>query len=327
MDTTNTSFCLYSDIKSITVDWLWYPYIPFGKITLLQGDPGGGKSTMMMDLIGKITTSRMLPDGRTINPINVIYQCSEDGLADTIKPRLEKAGADCTRIGYITEDIFGLSLDDEIIRNAIIDMKAKLLVVDPFQAYLGDTDLSSAIGMRRLLRRLSMWATATDCAIILVGHLNKKNGSNDLYRGLGSIDLTAAARSVIQVEKDTYNDEIRTVKHIKSSLAPRGSDSYFIIDDFGRVKWGEFDRIDSKDKIEDQTIERPPTKQEIAVNLIKEILAQGPMEAVIVNNILQKTGIGERTIKIAKKMIAVASFKKNGKWYWILPTFESDDNE
>ncbi|MDD4494206.1 MAG: AAA family ATPase, partial [Eubacteriales bacterium] len=89
MDTTNTSFCIYSDIKSISVDWLWYPYIPFGKITLLQGDPGGGKSTMMMDLIGKITTSRMLPDGRTIHPINVIYQCSEDGLADTIKPRLE----------------------------------------------------------------------------------------------------------------------------------------------------------------------------------------------------------------------------------------------
>lgn len=132
---------------------------------------------MMMDIIGKLTTSSKLPDGRMLAPMNAIYQCSEDGLADTIKPRLEKAGADCTHIGYISEDLFGLTLDDEKIRNAIVELNAKLLVIDPFQAYIGDTDLSSAIGMRKILSRLSMWASTTNCAVILVGHFNKKSSS------------------------------------------------------------------------------------------------------------------------------------------------------
>lgn len=99
------SYSLFSNVSRLEVGWLWYPYIPCGKITILQGDPGCGKSTMIMDIIGKLTTGRQLPDGRMLAPMNVLYQCSEDGLSDTIKPRLEKAGADCKRVGYINEDI------------------------------------------------------------------------------------------------------------------------------------------------------------------------------------------------------------------------------
>ena len=164
MSNERNSYNLFSSVEKSNIEWLWYPYIPCAKITVLQGDPGGGKSSVMMDLIGRLTTGRKLMDGRSLNPINVLYQCSEDGLADTIKPRLEKAKADCNRVGYITEDIFGLTLDDEKIRTAIVDMTARLLVIDPYQAYIGDTDLSSARGIRRIMRRLSMWATAYNCA-------------------------------------------------------------------------------------------------------------------------------------------------------------------
>lgn len=315
-----TSYNLFSSVKKSKIEWIWYPYIPCGKITILQGDPGGGKSTVMMDIIGRLTTGRKLLDGRTLEPMNVLYQCSEDGLADTIKPRLEVAKADCDKVGYITEDIFGLTLDDEKIRTAIVEMGAQLLVVDPFQAYIGDADLSSATRIRKILRRLGMWASAYNCAVVLVGHLNKKTSSNELYRGLGSIDFVAAARSVIQVEFNDETDNTRTFKHVKSSLAPKGKEIPFTIDNTGSVVWQTEEQLHVND-INDSAIEgQPRTKQELAVEMMKTILANGPVEATVVEKELSALGMSERTIKIAKKTIAVISRKRNGKWYWCLQT-------
>ena len=205
---------LYSEVQSTDVRWLWYPFIAIGKITLLQGDPGDGKSTMMMNLIAELSTGGKTPDGCKIGtPQKVIYQCSEDGVSDTIKPRLERCGADCKKIAFINEEVYnGLTLDDERIRQAIIEFRPRLVVIDPIQAYLGsDSDLQIAGRARKLMRRLGMWAAGYDCAIVLIGHLNKKEGSKGLYRSLGSIDVVAAARSVLQVERDTENPGIRIV--------------------------------------------------------------------------------------------------------------------
>ena len=213
---------LYSEVQSTDVRWLWYPFIAIGKITLLQGDPGDGKSTMMMNLIAELSTGGKTPDGCKIGaPQKVIYQCSEDGVSDTIKPRLERCGADCRKIAFINEEVYnGLTLDDERIRQAIIEFRPRLVVIDPIQAYLGsDSDLQIAGRARKLMRRLGMWAAGYDCAIVLIGHLNKKEGSKGLYRSLGSIDVVAAARSVLQVERDTENPDIRIVHQIKNSLA------------------------------------------------------------------------------------------------------------
>lgn len=153
----------------------------------------------------------------------MIYQCSEDGVSDTIKPRLERCGADCGKIAFINEEVYnGLTLDDERIRQAIIEFRPRLVVIDPIQAYLGsDSDLQIAGRARKLMRRLGMWAAGYDCAIVLIGHLNKKEGSKGLYRSLGSIDVVAAARSVLQVERDTENPDIRIVHQIKTVLRLR----------------------------------------------------------------------------------------------------------
>ena len=130
---------LYSEVQSTDVRWLWYPFIAIGKITLLQGDPGDGKSSMMMNLIAELSTGGKPPDGCKIGaPQKVIYQCSEDGVSDTIKPRLERCGADCGKIAFINEEVYnGLTLDDERIRQAIIEFRPRLVVIDPIQAYLG----------------------------------------------------------------------------------------------------------------------------------------------------------------------------------------------
>ena len=103
-----------SDIPSEQVQWLWYPYIPYGKVTIIQGDPGEGKTSFVLAMIALLTNGEPLPEEETANPpINVIYQSAEDGLADTIKPRLEQSGADCSRVLMIDESDRELTLCDE----------------------------------------------------------------------------------------------------------------------------------------------------------------------------------------------------------------------
>ncbi len=126
-----------SDIQPEEVQWLWYPYIPLGKLTVIQGDPGEGKTTFVLAVIAALTKGEALPEREPLDPVNILYQTAEDGLADTIRPRLDALGADCSRVLVIDESKRELSLSDERIRQAMEETGAKLLVLDPLQAYLG----------------------------------------------------------------------------------------------------------------------------------------------------------------------------------------------
>jgi hypothetical protein len=310
---------LYSDVRSTPVRWLWYPFVAIGKITLLQGDPGDGKSTMMMNLIAEISNGGTTPDGQAFGrPQRVLYQCSEDGVSDTIKPRLEKCGADCRNIAFINEEVYGgLTLDDERIRQAIIEFRPRLVVIDPIQAYLGsDSDLQIAGRARRLMQRLGMWASVYDCAVVLIGHLNKKEGSKDLYRSLGSIDVVASARSVLQVERDMEDPDIRIVHNIKNSLAPSGNDIKFEIRPQTGFAWLECNAV----IMQQPKLERPAfaSKMEKAAFLIKEMLAQGDMKSKEVYVRLRDEGISHRTAEETKKEIGVRCYRKMRQWYWSL---------
>ncbi len=312
---------LYSSVKEVPVDWLWYPYIPYGKITLLQGDPGGGKSTLILNIIASLSNGGTLPDGTRIKkPLHVIYQCSEDNAADTIKPRLLANGADCQNVAFFDEEVLTLTLNDEVIRRAIADFNAKLLVVDPFQAYLGDADISSATSVRKMLRTLGMWASAYDCAVVLIGHLNKKQGSKDIYRGLGSIDMAAAARSVLQVEVSEDGTQRRTVRHIKSSLAPHGRDLNFVIDQRAVLRWLEPGEEPEETVVlttSEEIIEKF-TRQEQVGEALKGILANGPVRATEIRAFMKDQDISERTLMMIKKIMGINSFRKNGVWFWSL---------
>ncbi len=191
----------YSNVRQRKVDWLWYPYIPYGKLTVLQGDPGDGKSTFILQIAALLSKGFQMPDGYQVEESqSIIYQCSEDDLADTVKPRLIAAGADCARIAFIVDDDERLTLEDERIEKTLAATKARLLIIDPIQAYLTqDYDMQNAIRMRTVLGGLSDLAAKYQCAIVLVGHMNKASGGKDLYRGLGSIDIAAIARSVLMI--------------------------------------------------------------------------------------------------------------------------------
>ena len=306
---------LYSDVQATSVRWLWYPFIAVGKITLLQGDPGDGKSTMMMHLIAELSKGGTLPDGKIIGmPQRAIYQCSEDGISDTIKPRLEKCGADCRNVAFINEETYsGLTLDDERIRQAIIEFRPRLVVIDPIQAYLGsDSDLQIAGRARRLMQRLGMWASMYDCAIVLIGHLNKKEGTKGLYRSLCSIDVVAAARSVLQVERDAEKSDIRIVRQIKNSLAPSDGEIKFSITAEQGFKWLECEiKPDPSAEPETPVFE---SKSEKAAYLIKKLLSGGDMRSREIYMRMSDEGISRRTAENTKKVEEI-----------ILPSKEQDE--
>ena len=162
------------DVIAERVEWLAKPYIPFGKITIIQGDPGIGKSSLSLAIAAAVTRGEELFGNAAAAPAAVLYQTAEDGLADTIKPRLEQLGADCDRVHVIDESERELTLSDERLEAAIIETDAKLLILDPIQAYLGGADMHSANGVRPLMKRLANVAESTGAAIVLIGHLNKK---------------------------------------------------------------------------------------------------------------------------------------------------------
>lgn len=217
-----------SEVKTQEVRWLWHPYMPFGKITIIQGNPGEGKTTLALRLAAACSRGQALPGMEPGAPINILYQTAEDGLGDTIKPRLMSAGADLNRIVCIDETERSLSLLDNRIEQGIRETNAKLLILDPLQGYLGrNVDMNRANEIRDVLKRLTVIADQTGCAVVLIGHLNKAVGANSAYRGLGSMDFRAAARSVLLVGRMKKEPHVRVIVHDKSSLAPEGKSVAF----------------------------------------------------------------------------------------------------
>ena len=227
------------EIKAEEVKWLWYPYLPRGKLTIVQGDPGEGKTTFVLAVIAALTRGEALPESeQALEPLNVIYQTAEDGLADTIKPRLDAAGADCSRVLAIDESQRELTLCDHRLEQAVQQTEAQLIVLDPIQAYLGDgVDMHRANEVRPVLKRVAAMAERTGCAVILIGHMNKAQGLKAGYRGLGSIDFRAAARSVLVVGRLKEDPTVRVVAQDKNSLAPEGKSIAFLLDGEHGFQW------------------------------------------------------------------------------------------
>ena len=317
---SGTEIEYYSAVTEKAVEWLWYPFIPYGKITLLQGDPGDGKSTFMLHVVASITTGRQLPDGSQSKILqNVIYQCSEDSSADTIKPRLLQAGADCDRVAYINEENDPLTIADPRIEEAIIKTGARLLIIDPIQAYLPhDCDMTSASSMRALMKRLAAIADRHKCAVVLIGHMTKASGSKNLYRSFGSIDIAAIARSVLMIKRDDNNPEIRYMFPVKSSLAYEGNAVRFMFTkESGLQMLGECSIGAEIESLDDQNKEKGKSAK--AELILKELLSCGDIPSKSVIKITNKRGISERTVRSAAKSLGIKAIRKGNTWYWSMP--------
>jgi len=296
-----------SDVELTPVEWLWKPYLPFGKLSVLQGNPGEGKTYFAMHLAAACTNGKLLPNMERMEPFNVIYQTAEDGLGDTVKPRLIEAGADLDRVLVIDDSDVQLTLSDERIEKAIIENNARLVIIDPIQAYLGaDVDMNRANEVRPIFMRLGQVAQRTGCAILLIGHLNKAAGMQSLQRGLGSIDIAAAVRSVMFIGKLKHDPTMRILTHEKSSLAPPGVSLAFSLGDEGGFRWvGEYD-ITADEMLSGIEPQRE-TKTQQAKDLICTLLAGGKQVlSESIDKAALERGIPGRTVRDAKRELGDA---------------------
>ncbi len=247
-------------------------------------------------------------------PVNVIYQTAEDGLADTVKPRLVAAGADCSKVKVIDDTEKSLYMDDERLEEALRETKAKLLILDPLQAYLGDrVDMNRANEAREMTKKLGAMAERTGCAVILIGHMNKGSGAKAAYRGIGSIDFFAIARSVLLVAKVPDDCSVRAVAQIKCNLAAEGSTMAFQLDENGFTWLGEYD-ISADELLSGFAY---GDKHKVAEEFLKKILSNG--KKVSVSSIFAQAkaiGVSKRTIESVKRELGVKSIKDGATWLW-----------
>ena len=307
-----------SEVDTQTVEWLWETYIPFGKVTIVQGNPGEGKTTFALRLAAACTTGGTLPGMKSLPPFQVIYQTAEDGLGDTVKPRLIEAEADLDRVLVIDEAKRELTLSDERIEKAITQNGARLIILDPIQAYMGEkTDMNRANEVRPMFRRLADVAERTGCAVILIGHLNKAAGGQSAYRGLGSIDFRAAARSVLLIGRVKREPNVRVIVHDKSSLAPEGKPVAFCLDPETGFSWiGEYDI--TADELLSGAGGNNATKTEQAERLILDLLADGKeLASEDIVKAAAEAGISERTVQNAKRNMGgiLGARRVGGQWY------------
>ena len=292
----------YEDIEQTSVEWLWFPYLPFGKLTIIQGNPGEGKTYFAMMLTAACTNRKTFPNMEEIEPFNVIYQTAEDGMGDTIKPRLVEAGADLSRVMVIDDTEEALTLSDDRIEKAIRQNQVRLLIIDPVQAFIGaDVDMNRANEVRPVFRKLGMIAEKTGCAIVLIGHLNKSSGTQSTYRGLGSIDIMAAVRSLLFIGKVKKDPTTRVLIHEKSSLAPPGETMAFKLGDEEGFRWVGAYEISADDLLDGKEGKPTETKLQRGTKLIYELLADG--NAVTIRELDERAktqGISQRTMREAR---------------------------
>lgn len=313
-----------SEIQSKEVAWLWYPFIPYGKLTIIQGDPGDGKTTLVLNIAAKLSKGEGLDsDMKLTEPLTVIYQSAEDGLADTVKPRLEAAGADCENISVIDESKKSLSMIDERLEEAIIRTKAKLLILDPIQAYLGGSmDMNRANEARDMTKKLAALAEKYQCAIVLVGHMNKAAGNKAAYRGMGSIDFFAVARSVLLVGRVEGEENIRAVVQIKNNLAGFGHPKAFQLSEDGFLWLGDYE-ITADEVL--GGIAPKANKLEQAKRLLRKLAeTNNAIQSNEIFNLAEEQNISRRTLENAKKELGVRAKRINNSWYWELNKVRTD---
>lgn len=304
-----------TDVPRENINWIWYPYIPAGKLTMLEGDPGLGKSWISCDITARLSTGRPFPgEEKTRIPAKVLMLSAEDGLGDTLRPRLETLGAD---LGNIVASDAAFTLDDKGIKALEYTMSrvsAAIVFIDPVVGYLGGKiDMHKANEVRGFMAALHHAATRTGAAIVGVRHLRKAQGRDGpgkaIYSGIGSIDFTAAARSALQVQQTKRGQTY--MAHIKHNLSPGGEALAYSIADggfqwTGTVNW---DKERSKDT--------STTRRGEAEEFLKRLLAHGPLPNDEVLILASEQGINEASLVKAKRGIA-RSRKAGKEWVWEL---------
>jgi AAA domain/Bifunctional DNA primase/polymerase, N-terminal len=329
---TSKVVCL-ADVEPEQVSFLWHPYIPQGKLTIIEGDPGVGKSWLTCAL-ATATAAGSGPAGWANSDAgNILMLSVEDGLADTIRPRLDSMRANVKRIfalpGALVFDDAGL-LQLEV---AIIDYKPALVVIDPLVAYLGaKVDMHRANETRAVMARLAGIAERYGCAIVAVRHLTKGGTDKAIYRGIGSIDFLAACRSALLVGSDPDEPSRRAIVHNKCNIAEQGAAVGYEIRD-GQFFWTGPSNLTAERILSSGSNEENRSAIRVAEDFLRDALAEGPRPSTEVQKEAREAGISEPTLNRAKHRLGIKAKKqgkpgdKNQKWVWDLPKTEDNHED
>lgn len=329
-----------TDIEAAEVQWLWPNRIPLGKFTLLQGDPSLGKSTLAFDIAARVSCGRPWPDRADCPaPLGDVFIFSaEDGASDTIKPRLQAAGADEHRIHVVegveairadSVDSFSLEEHWPSLEQMLRESDApRLAILDPLAAFMGQVDSNMNTDVRRILGPLAKLAERTNVAILAITHLNKSGGGKALYRASGSLGFIAAARAGMQVTKAKDDKDRRIVTVVKNNLAPPMPGlAYRLVGSPPRVVWEESPVELTADEAiaEEDAGQEDTTACEDATHWLRHALADGPLPQREVIRLGQRAGFSKRTLERAKSKAGVESRLQGfgGNWVWCLKNVQS----
>lgn len=321
---------LLSEVRPERVEWFWDGRIPLGKLTLLEGDPDNGKSALTTDLAARVSVGRPWPDGAPCEEGGAVLLNAEDGLADTIRPRLDASRVLALATVGTGESERMLSIPEDlgIIRRGIERVGALLVVVDPLMAFLsGDVNAHRDQDVRRALAPLKTLAEDTGAAVVIIRHLNKGTGASPIYRGGGSIGIVGAARSALLVARHPEDDSRRVLARVKNNLAEPVPSLAFELTGTAegsvRVEWKGETHHAADALLAAPTDPEERSALEEAMDFLREVLADGPIWSVEVKKGAREAEISEATLKRAKTSVGVRSTKEaDGSWFWSLPEVE-----
>jgi archaellum biogenesis ATPase FlaH len=333
----------FSNIAPKPLRWLWPGRIPLGKLTLLIGDPGLGKSLLTADVASRVTRGTSFPDGAACELGSVILLSAEDDAADTIRPRLDAAGTDVSRVhileavrvqhanGSLAEKTFNLETDIAALEGALREHPdVRLIVIDPLSAYLGGVDSHSNAEVRGMLAPLVALAARLGVAVLCVTHLRKSAGAA-IYRAISSIAFAAAARAVWAVAPDPEDGERRLLVPVKQNLSASAGGLAFRIEtqnnvprlawEPGAVALAANEVLGNVDIQQDQS-ERRETKA-----WLKDFLEDGPVAVKKIQREARAAGLSWMTVRRAKEALPVVASKSGyqGGWEWRLEDAQIKD--
>ena len=328
-----------ADITPETVRWLWYRRIPKGKVSILDGDPGKGKSTILYDLAARISAGRDLPDGQPVEKAGVIIVSREDGAADTIVPRFIAAGGDVNNARIIgAGEEFVIPNDLDKLMRAIKQMNAAFVIIDPVMSFLADdVNSNSDQQVRRALQPLVDVAEETGAAIMLCRHMNKANGGGPaIYRGQGSIGIIGIVRSGLMVGDHPDREQVFILAGQKSNLSkPPESLAYHIQsasqdNDTAVIRYMGVSEVTAQQMSATPQDEGERDRLTEARDFLKEILRAGPVPTKKIKADATEADISWRTVERAKASLKVQAYKDSEtfKWMWTLngPPEEGDED-
>ena len=332
-----------ADIQPEQINWLWQDRIALGKLSLIAGDPGLGKSLLTATMAATVSKGYTWPLTNSVSQIgSVVLLSAEDDPADTIRPRLDAAEADCGRIhvlqairdvdakGNSTQRMFSFKRDLAALEEQLSSLPdCKLLIIDPVSAYLDGTDSHNNTDVRGLLAPLAKLAADHDIAVVLVQHLNKSSGSSAMYRAIGSVAFIAAARAAYVVTKDQKNPERRLVMPVKNNLAKDSMGLAYSISTAENgapvIAWElEPVMMTADEALTPSDSNEGETDTDWAITVLESVLSKGPVLVAEVQKEAKQAGISPKSLRTAREKLGVNPKKVgfNAGWVWSLPQHE-----